>query len=71
MNGGSPREPPLPRVAVGGMTTAGANSRHMIEAGSLQPPVSPFVPILRTRTQSAEPGVNPLRSARPPVKEPL
>jgi hypothetical protein len=33
MNGGSPREPPLPRVAVGGMTTAGANSRHHDRGG--------------------------------------
>jgi hypothetical protein len=28
----------------------------MMEAGSLQPPVSPLVPILRTRTQIVAPG---------------
>jgi len=36
MNGGSPREPPLPRVAVGGVTTAGANSRHH-DGGGIAP----------------------------------
>jgi hypothetical protein len=29
----------------------------MMEAGSLQPPVSPLVAILRTRTQIVAPGV--------------
>jgi hypothetical protein len=35
----------------------------MMETGSLQPPVSPLVPILRARTQIVAPGVKAKRSA--------
>jgi hypothetical protein len=43
----------------------------MILAGSLQAPMTPLRPTVRTRTQMTVPGVKPLNVALPPLKEPL
>src|ERR1700748_1287055 len=40
----------------------------MIFAGSLQAPMTPFRPTVRTRTQTVVPETNPPRTALPPVK---